>query len=149
MAVHTFEPRQYHVTIGPHEPVLRIADGDSVRTTTVDSAGRDASDRKVTPGGNPQTGPFFVEGAEEGDTLAVRFDSLRPNRTMGRCRTVLAPNVVEPEYVRELPAEEEMSEWEVDPERGTATLSKPETGLGCLTLPLAPVRYNSNRSTGV
>jgi len=139
MALHRFEPRQYHVTLGSHEPVLRIADGDSVRTTTVDSAGRDASDRPVTPGGNPQTGPFFVVGAEEDDTLAVHFDYLRPNRRLGRCRTVLAPNVVEPEYVRELPAVQEMSEWEIDPERGTATLVKPQTRLGRLTLPLAPM----------
>jgi len=47
--------------------------------------------------------------------------------------------VVEPEYVRELPAESPMSEWEVDRERGTATLVKPETKLGRLTLPIAPM----------
>jgi hypothetical protein len=26
---------------------------------------------------NPQTGPFYVEGAEPGDTLAIHFDRLR------------------------------------------------------------------------
>jgi amidase len=139
MALHEFTPTHYHVTIGSHEPVLRIADGDSVRTTTVDSAGRDASDQRVTPGGNPQTGPFFVEGAEEGDTLAVHFDYLWPNRSIGRCCTVLAPNVVEPEYVRALPNSEEMSEWEIDRKAGTATLVKPETRLGRMTLPIVPM----------
>jgi amidase len=139
MALHRFEPQQYHVTIGSHEPVLRIADGDTVITTTVDSGGRDARDEPVTPGGNPQTGPFYVEGAEEGDTLVVHFDRLWPNRVLGRSCMVLAPNVVEPGYVRALPSEHPMSEWEVDLERGTATLARPDTKLGRLTLPIAPM----------
>src|SRR5918912_995940 len=100
MAVHHFEPDHYHVTIGSHEPVLRIADGDTVVTTTVDARGRDASGEQVTPGGNPQTGPFFVEGAEEGDRRAVHFDRLWPNRDRGWSGTVIAPNVVDPYYVR-------------------------------------------------
>ncbi len=32
---------------------------------------------------NPQTGPFFVEGAEPGDTLAVRILKLEPARNYG------------------------------------------------------------------
>jgi len=27
-----FQPTHYHITLGPHEPVLRIADGDTVIT---------------------------------------------------------------------------------------------------------------------
>jgi amidase len=139
MAVHQFQPELYHVTIGPHEPVLRIADGGTVITTTVDASGRDASGQPVTPGGNPQTGPFYVEGAEVGDTLAVRFDRLWPNRTRGWSAVVLAANVVDPSYVRELPAERPQAEWDVDLERGIATLVQPETRLGRLTLPIAPM----------
>jgi acetamidase/formamidase len=140
MATHRFVPAQYHVTIGSHEPVLRIADGDTVITSTVDARGRDASGEQVTPGGNPQTGPFFVEGAEEGDTLAVMFDRLTPNRPMGWSAAVLAPNVVNPYYVRQLPQPlEEPAQWEVDAEGGVATLRSPETKLGRLELPLAPM----------
>lgn len=29
---------------------------------------------------NPQTGPFFVDGAEPGDTLAIHFISITPSR---------------------------------------------------------------------
>ena len=39
MAHHEFIPTHYHTTIGWHEPVLAIASGDSVSTTTV-CAGR-------------------------------------------------------------------------------------------------------------
>jgi len=37
---------------------------------------------------NPQTGPFYVEGAEPGDTLAVHFISIEPARDWGVSTTV-------------------------------------------------------------
>ena len=46
-------------------------------TWCVDSGGYDRDGNDITEGGNPQTGPFFVEGAEPGDTLAVRLDRHR------------------------------------------------------------------------
>jgi acetamidase/formamidase len=138
LAVHRFTPTHYHTTIGPHEPVLRIADGDTVVTSTVDAGGHDASGESVTPGGNPQTGPFHVEGAEPGDTLAVRFDRLMPNRDEGYTSCVLAPNVVDPWGVPYLP-ESKRGRWRIDREAGKATLVEPETKLGALTLPLAPM----------
>lgn len=138
MATHRFTPTHYHTTIGAHEPVLRIADGDTVVTTTVDAAGRDARGEQVTPGGNPQTGPFFVEGAEPGDTLVLRLDWLTPNRDTGFTSTVLAPNVVDPEFARELP-EGQRGDWRIDRAGGTATLATPVAGLEGFTLPLAPM----------
>jgi acetamidase/formamidase len=86
MAVHHFTPTHYHTTIGSHPPVLRIADGDTVVTTTVDARGADASGQRVTPPGNPQTGPFYIEGAQPGDTLVVKLEKLRPNRPHGWTR---------------------------------------------------------------
>ena len=83
MATHHFQPTHYHRAIGSHEPVLRIAPGDTVITTTVDAGGGDAGGNRVTPGGNPQTGPFYVDGAKPGDTLEVTFDRLWPNREEG------------------------------------------------------------------
>jgi len=138
MALHHFQPTHYHTAIGSFEPVLRIGDGDTVVTTTVDAFGKDASDTLVTPRGNPQTGPFHVAGAEPGDTLLVQLDQIVPNRTIGYSGSAVAPNVVEPSYVGELP-ERELAEWRVDNECGTATLIKPETKLGNLAIPLAPM----------
>lgn len=138
MAIHHFRPTHYHIAIGSHEPVLRIDHEDTVVTTTVDALGHDAEGVRVTPAGNPQTGPFYVTDAAPGDTLAVQLDRITPNRASGFTSTVVAPNVVDPSYVRELP-EREFAEWRVDTERGTATLIKPETKLGSLTIPLAPM----------
>jgi len=138
MAVHRFIPTHYHTAIGSHEPVLRIADGDTVVTSTVDAGGHDFTGNVVTGGGNPQTGPFYVEGAEPGDTLAVYLDHLIPNRDWGYSATVVAPNVVDPWYVRELP-DGGRAEWRINLAAGTATLVTPQTKLGSLTLPLDPM----------
>jgi amidase len=131
MATHRFTPAVYHGTLGSHEPVLGIASGDTVATTTVDALGADAAGERVTTEVNAQTGPFWVEGAEPGDTLVVRLDAIRPNRATAWSGTVVAPNVVDPDYVAELPADEP-AEWSIDPDAWTATL-------GRLTLPLDPM----------
>jgi len=139
VAIHHFEPTVYYTAMGTYPPALRIGDGDTVVTTTVDARGNDRYDRPATERGNPQTGPFYVEGAEPGDTLAVHFDVLRPNRRRGWTQTVLAANVVDPEYVRLLPEEHTLANWDVDVDAGTATLVSPETSLGQLVLPLDPM----------
>jgi acetamidase/formamidase len=138
MTTHHFHPTHYHTTIGSHEPVLRIVDGDTIITTTVDASGKDERGEQVTLGGNPQTGPFYVEGAQPGDTLVMHLDRLYPNRDSGFSGTVVAPNVVDPWYVRELP-DRARAEWRIDRAAGTATLVGPETKLGNLTLPIVPM----------
>jgi acetamidase/formamidase len=136
---HRFEPTHYHRTIGHHAPVLTIEPGDTVETSTVCAAGRDRHLKVVVEGGNPQTGPFFIRGAEPGDVLAVRFDRILPNRRSGWSSTMLATNVVEPSTVWKLSPEWVRGDWDVDVEAGTATLTQPETPLGRLCLPLAPM----------
>ncbi len=143
MAIHHFQPTSYYNAIGTYEPVLRIAGGDTVITTTADAHGRDFRMEQVASRPNPQTGPFYVEGAEPGDTLVLTLDRLVPNRAYGYTSAQVAPNVVEPGYVPKLPwtpeGERPWAEWHVDATAGTATLVKPETALGRLALPLAPM----------
>lgn len=131
-------PERYYTTMGSHPPALRVAPGDTVVTTTVDSIGQGATGEQITPGFNPMTGPFFVEGAEPGDTLVVRLDGLRPNRPTGLSTQVLAPNVVEPGFVRHLP-ERPLVTWAVDLDRGEASLHAPIPGLESLRVPLGPM----------
>ncbi|WP_428937908.1 acetamidase/formamidase family protein [Fontivita pretiosa] len=140
MATHHFTPTRYHTTIGSHEPALRIAPGDTVVTTTVDSDGCDASGQQITPAGNPQTGPFYVETAEPGDTLVVRFARIVPNRQHGWSSTVIAPNVVDPWYVSQLP-QRRRGAWRIDRNAGTATLIDAVDSrlAGSFTIPIAPM----------
>src|SRR5688572_6331137 len=78
MTTHHFQPTRYYRTIGTHEPALHIADGDTVITTTIDAFGYDQHGESVAERGNPMTGPFYVEGAEPDDTLAMHIDSITP-----------------------------------------------------------------------
>ena len=141
MARHEFEPTVFYSTIGSHPPVLRIEPGDTVATSTVDAAGHDAHGSLVAAPGNPQTGPFFISGAQPGDMLEVRFDRIWPNRDRAVASASIAPGVLEPGYLREQPAASEraIAEWHVDAGRGTATLLSPSTALGHLALPIDPM----------
>ncbi|MFI5460116.1 MAG: hypothetical protein ACHRXM_32260 [Isosphaerales bacterium] len=71
---HVFEPTEFHrVFSGAIQPVLHIDPADTVKTWSVDAGGVDAKGVERSLGGNPQTGPFYVEGALPGDTLVVKF----------------------------------------------------------------------------
>lgn len=144
MTVHHFQPTHYFTTIGSHPPVLRVQSGDTISTTTVDARGRGATGEALTPPGNPMTGPFYVEGAEPGDTLVVHLDKLTCNRPTGWTRKMVAANVVDPDYVTQLPwpsgPDDALATWRVDNDAGTATLTDPDsTSLGAFALPLAPM----------
>src|SRR5690349_1290901 len=74
----------YHNTFSrAHKPLARIRPGETVVTKTIDASGYDDNGtvRGVRP--NPLTGPFYVEGAEPGDALVVRFTRVRMNRNWG------------------------------------------------------------------
>ena len=47
-------------------------------------------------GPNPQTGPFFIEGAEPGDALVVSIEKIETNRATGYSSSLLAPYTVDP-----------------------------------------------------
>src|SRR5262245_64331098 len=84
---HRFTPTVYYSTYSfAHPPALRIKPGDRVITTTVDSGGSDAAGNRVATGGNPETGPFYIEGAEPGDMLVVNFAKVETNRTNEQSR---------------------------------------------------------------
>ncbi|MGW9124323.1 acetamidase/formamidase family protein [Paenibacillus chitinolyticus] len=137
MAVHHFQPKHYHSTMGAHEPVLKIADGDSVVTSTVDARGWDYRGESVAGRGNPMTGPFYVEGAQLGDTLAIRLESMVPSRDWGWTCNVLAPNVVDPIAAAALPPID-IVRWSVDAEQASVVLEKPTSGLAGLKLEARP-----------
>jgi acetamidase/formamidase len=113
MAVHRFQPKSFHNTIGAHAPALHISDGDTVITDTLDAHGFDAEGRQQGSDPNPMSGPFFVEGAEPGDALEVRIDRIDMNRATGWTRSGLAWHVVEPSEVRNMPARDKIT-WDID-----------------------------------
>src|SRR5262245_62721301 len=94
---HRFVPQQFYNTYSfAHPPALRIKPGDRVVTKTADAAGVDWNGKTVASGPNPQTGPFFVEGAEPGDMLVVTIEKLETNRATAYSSSLLAPYTVDP-----------------------------------------------------
>src|ERR1700722_18516203 len=76
-----FEPKEFHRLFSDAiPPVLHLFPGDTVRTWTVDAGGTDPKGVRRSGGGNPETGPFYIEGAFPGDTLAVKLSKVRLNR---------------------------------------------------------------------
>ena len=138
MATHRFRPTHYHTVIGTAEPVLRVANGDTIITDTLDASGLDAHEAQAWERGNPQTGPFFVEGAEPGDTLAVRIDRLTPSRATGWTYSPLAFTVLDPAYIPERPASER-SVWVIDTNAGVVRLQNPPKGLETFAPAIAPM----------
>jgi len=61
-------------------PALHIYSGDTVSTETIDAMGRDKNGIKRQAGGNPLTGPFFIEGAKPGDVLKITLLKVSLNR---------------------------------------------------------------------
>src|ERR1700693_5564270 len=69
------------------EPVARLKSGDILDTNTLDCFGnvlkKPGDTLSLVKGDNPLTGPFFVEGAEPGDTLAVKILDLQVDGDSG------------------------------------------------------------------
>jgi len=77
-------------TFGGVAPVRHVAPGTRIVTWTEDCydgavTRPDQLPSKVAPIGhdNPETGPFYVDGAEPGDTLAIHIEKLEPARPYG------------------------------------------------------------------
>jgi acetamidase/formamidase len=77
-------------TFGGAAPVARIKPGTRIVSWTEDcydgavtKPGQTPSKVQLPGHDNPQTGPFYVEGAEPGDTLAIRIEKLEPARDHG------------------------------------------------------------------
>src|SRR5215211_774113 len=78
---------EYAFTFGGVAPLRRVPPGTVLRLWSEDAycgalrSVKDLSSEKVDLRFvNPQTGPFYVEGAEPGDTLALHFVSIEPSR---------------------------------------------------------------------
>ncbi len=81
---------QFAYTFGGAAPAMKVKPGTALRLwsedafnnalRTVDDKSSEKVDLRFV---NPQTGPFFVEGAEPGDTLVLHLVDLEPARDWG------------------------------------------------------------------
>ena len=70
-----------------YSPVAHLKSGNILETNTVDCFGnaikKPGDTLSMAPGDNPLTGPFFIDGAEPGDTLAVKFLEIKVDGNQG------------------------------------------------------------------
>jgi len=89
----------YHYVYGPYaKPVLSVAPGAVITVETHDAFEGKISSEADSPSAilnfpflNPQNGPFFIEGAEKGDCLAVRIVSIQPRGPQPVGTTLIMP----------------------------------------------------------
>jgi len=138
---HTFEPTEFqHFFSDAIAPVLRINPGDTVSTWSVDAGGTDQKGARRTSGGNPLTGPFYIEGAVPGDTLVVHFNRIRLNRDSAISSPLIVNAALTPGYVEQRKnVEGYNADWKIDLAAGFASLAKPTETMKNYRVPLAPM----------
>lgn len=137
---HEFTPTTFYRQFSPaNKPVLTIAPGDTVHTTTVDAGGKDEKGVERVLGGNPETGPFYVETAEPGDTLAVHFTRIRLNRDWAGSDDFVVGRALDSDWAGKMKDLGKTVLWHLDREHGVATPEKPAEHLTKYAIPLRPM----------
>lgn len=138
---HTFIPTQFYNTYSAaHPPALHVRPGDRIVTKTIDAAGVDWNGKQAGTGPNPQTGPFYIDGAEPGDTIVVRFVRLETNRATAYSSSLLAPYAVDPAAIAaRVDRAPKRTTWTIDKTKGIARLDQPDVQPGGIELPLKPM----------
>ena len=136
-----FEPKEFYSNYSAAiAPVLHVFPGDTVRTWTIDSGGLDETLTRRSAGGNPETGPFYIEGALPGDTLVVHLNKVRLNRDTARSGSRVSLRAVTPAWaVNAKYAEGFSSEWKLDRAAGIARLANPSDRMREYTVPILPM----------
>lgn len=146
---HHFKPSKFYYTYdAKHEPVLKLKPGDTLVTFT-----RDAFSNKVTsrdqkasemihlPKVNDQTGPFYVQGAEPGDTLVLHLVEVQPDRDFAVATHLPHFGALTGEtYTAMLnePLPEKTFIWKLDLEKNLGILDLPGSRVGKVEIPLHP-----------
>ncbi|MBB5055983.1 acetamidase/formamidase [Granulicella aggregans] len=137
---HEFNPTAYYRQFSPfYKPVLAANPGDTIHTTTVDAGGSDAQNIKRIAGGNPQTGPFYIQGAQPGDTLVVHIDRLKLNRNTAGSDDQLVQSALSPDLAVKTRDNNKGVTWKLDLEHMTASPDPSSEHLKALNVPLHPM----------
>ncbi|MET7951071.1 acetamidase/formamidase family protein [Micromonospora sp. NPDC005324] len=150
MSPFTYRPARDELayTFGGREPVARVRSGDTLRVHTEDCFGglvrgpADLPSRVCQmPYLNPVSGPFFVEDAEPGDTLAIHLVDIEPAREWGVSSTF--PHfgaLTSTSHTATLQAPLEERVWVYDIDRSAETVRFHATGSDhSVDLPLQPM----------
>jgi amidase len=120
---HHYTPTTYANSFsGSQPPVLHLKSGDRIVTTTVDDSGVGPDGKHVAEGPNPQTGPFFIDGAEPGDLIVVTLDKLEPARASGTAPSTMASNAFDAGGLANKAGKDPLVPWTIDKAKGVVRL---------------------------
>jgi amidase len=137
---HEFTPTVFYRQFSPtNEPVLTVNPGDTIHTTTVDAGGNDEKGVPRVMGGNPETGPFYIESAEPGDTLVIHLVRLRLNRDWAISDDAIVERALDSDLAVKMKDGGKTVRWHLDMDRGVATPEKPGEHLRSYSVPLKPM----------
>lgn len=139
---HKYVPTTGVQTFAVRPPVLRVKPGDTVETQTWSRPG-DYYDPKTAGPWPGEVGPFFIEGAEPGDTLLVKIVKLTPNRDVAVSNFTGSgiSGVVGDSRTRMLndPLPARRFVWRVDRTRMMGVLDLPNSASKRIEVPLRPM----------
>lgn len=137
---HEFAPSVFYREFSASkQPVLSVEPGDSIHTTTVDAAGTDQDGHRRVLGGNPQTGPFYVQSAIPGDTLVVHLTRLRLNRDYAISDDGVVGRGTDNYLAVKMKDGGKTVIWHLDIAQGLASLQKPGAHMAAYTVPVHPM----------
>lgn len=119
-------------------PVLNLVSGDTVKTFTVDASGTDKNSKKVTWGGNPLTGPFYIQNSMPGDVVAVKIISVKTNRGWAFSGRSIIENALETNYLINKKNERIDNAWLINTDSSFLKMEYPSDGLKSYRIPLTP-----------
>jgi len=134
------KPDIYHLTFGPHKPVMRLQNGQSVRVNIPDCDGL-GPDGNILPRdkfennpdipiqvANPTAGAYYIEGAEIGDSICVHIEEIEIDRDFGRTGiSVKQVRIAQKHFFTDQDSDynvimpNKISRWEIDNQAGIAT----------------------------
>ena len=129
----------YRQFSGDIAPVAHLWPGDSLHTTTVDAGGIDEKGIRRVAGGNPETGPFYIETAMPGDTLVIHIKHLKLNRDYAISDDDVVFRATDPSLTIKMKDGGKDVRWHLDLAKGVATSGLPGEHLKSYTVPLRPM----------
>jgi len=146
--VASFTPTEYAYTFGGREAVAELKPGTLLQLYTEDCFGGVVTNVDTLPTQvcefpylNPVTGPFYVDGAEPGDTLAVHFVAITPARPWGVSSTFPHFGVLTSTHTTatlQPPLDERVWLYEIDAEAGVVRYAARRSDY-IVDLPLDPM----------
>ncbi len=137
---HEFVPTTFYRRFSAeNKPVLTVSPGDTIHTTTVDAGGTDEKGVTRVLGGNPETGPFYVQSAVPGDTLAIHFTRVRLNRDWAISDDGIVGRGLDADWAEKMKDTFKNVRWHLDVANGVASPETPAEHLTHYSIPLRPM----------